>query len=55
MEFSFECEGDKIHSALDNWFEHLREDARRLGVDVEPITMCERIEFEQDARWMALA
>jgi hypothetical protein len=45
----------KAESELDKWFEQLREDGRRLGVEVEPLTMGERIYLEQNARWMALS
>jgi len=45
----------KAESELDKWFEQLREDGRKLGVEVEPLTMGERIYLEQNARWMALS
>lgn len=42
-------------SGLDTWFEQLREHGRELGVEIEPLTVCERICFEHDARWTALS
>jgi len=45
----------KAESELDKWFEQLREDGRKHGVEVEPLTMGERIYLEQNARWMALS
>ena len=45
----------KTESELDKWFELLRDHGRKLGVEIEPLTVCERICFEHDARWMALS
>jgi hypothetical protein len=39
----------EINAGWDRWFEHLREDGRKLGVDVEPLTVCERVYLEYDA------
>jgi len=45
----------KAESELDKWFEQLREDGRKLGVEIEPLTMAERIYLEQNARWTAFS
>lgn len=45
----------KAESESDKWFEQLCEDGRKRGVEVEPLTMGERIYLEQGARWMALS
>jgi hypothetical protein len=45
----------KAGSEFDEWFEQLREHGRTSGVEVEPLTVCERIYLEHDARWMALS
>jgi hypothetical protein len=54
VECLFKPGTNKTESELDKWFEQLREDGRRLGVTVEPLTICERIYLEHDAHWMAL-
>jgi hypothetical protein len=43
----------KTKPELDNWFEQLREHGRELGVEVEPLTVSERLCLEPDARWTA--
>lgn len=43
----------KTKSELDEWFEQLREHGRELGVEIEPLTVCERLCLEHEARWMA--
>ena len=45
----------RTESELDKWFDQLREHDRELGVEVEPLTVCERICLEHDVRWMALS
>lgn len=54
VEYLFKRGAKQTESALDKWFEQLREHGRELGVDVEPLTVCERIGLEHDARWTAL-
>ena len=55
MEFFFKIGTRRTESKLDKWFEQLREDGRKLGVEVEPLTVCERICLEHNPRWMALS
>jgi len=45
----------KTESELDKWFEQLRKHGRKVGVEVEPLTVCERICLEHDAHWMRLS
>lgn len=45
----------KEDSELDAWFDQLRAHGRELGVEIEPLTVYERICFEHDARWMTLS
>ena len=49
VEYLFKFGRKKTRSELDNWFEQLREHGRKLGVEVEPLTICERIGLEHDA------
>ena len=53
MDFFFKIGRANTRSELDEWFEQLREHGRELGVEVEPLTVCERLRLEHDARWMA--
>jgi hypothetical protein len=55
VEYLFKLDVQKTESELDKWFEQLREHGRTLGVEVEPLTLCERICLEHDARWMRLS
>ena len=43
----------KTKPELDKWFEQLHEHGRKLGVEVEPLTVCERLALEHAARWTA--
>jgi len=45
----------RTESELEKWFEQLREHGKEMGVEVEPLTVCERICLEHDVRWMALS
>ena len=53
MDFFSKIGRVKTKSELDEWFERLREHGQELGVDVEPLTVCERLCLEHEARWMA--
>jgi len=55
MEFFSKIGMKRTASELDRWFEQLRENGRELGVDVEPLTVWERLCLEHDARWMPLS
>jgi hypothetical protein len=55
MECLFKSGMKKADPEFDDWFEQLREHGRNSGVEVEPLTVCERIYLERDARWMALS
>jgi hypothetical protein len=51
MEFFSKIDAKRTESELDKWFEQLKERGRELGVEVEPLSVCERIRLEHDARW----
>jgi len=55
VEFFSKIGMKRTESELDKWFEQLRENGRDLGVDVEPLTVYERLCLEHDARWMPLS
>lgn len=55
MEFFSKICAKRTESELDKWFEQLREHGRELGVEVEPLSVCERICLEHDVRWMTLS
>jgi hypothetical protein len=38
-------------SGFEMWFEQIREDGRKLGIEVEPLTIWERISVEHDSQW----
>jgi len=45
----------ELEKWFEKWFEQLREHGKEMGVEVEPLTVCERICLEHDVRWMALS
>lgn len=55
MEFFSKICAKRTESELDKWFEQLREHGRELGVEVEALSVCERICLEHDVRWMTLS
>jgi hypothetical protein len=55
MDFFSKIGMAKTKPELDKWFEQLREHGRELGVEVEPLTVCERLCLEHDARWITLS
>jgi len=53
MDFFSKIGMAKTMSELDEWFERLREHGRELGVEIEPLTVCERLCLEHENHWMA--
>jgi len=55
MEFFSKIGAKRTESESDKWFEQLREHGQELGVEVEPLSVCERICLEHDESWMTLS
>jgi len=53
--YLFKLGTKKAESELDKWFDQLRKHGKKLGVEVEPLTVRERIYLEHDARWTPLS